>query len=96
MMKSESIQLNELKTQKNHRFFSYIASWLKNEQIESVSIVGSDEQLKCLSEVMKATKVFHNELNNSDSSLDVITEKLEKKHIAAKNFESIIGISWPL
>ena len=96
MMKRECINLNEFESEAGERLFSYVASWLKEEKIEKVSIVGSDRHVKCLTEAMTATRVFHDELHKEDATLDSISEKLEKKHVAAKKFESVFGVAWKL
>lgn len=77
-------------------FFSSIASWLINEEIDGFHIEGTDSQIDAVKNAMLASKNFQNELHNPNATIESITEKLEIKTKAANVFRVEIGTSWLL
>ena len=62
----------------------------------NVQFQGTRRELEVVSEAIDATRKFQNELNRPGASLDSILHRLGKKHVAASEFEKVLGISWPL
>lgn len=56
----------------------------------------SKKEMSALSEVLKATKTLHEELNKEDATLISISSKLHEKNLKAIEFERLFGIRWPL
>ena len=60
------------------------------------NIVGTNDELRALSNAMQATKRFTDALSNeSTTSVDAM-RALKEKHSAARRFEVAYGIRWPL
>jgi hypothetical protein len=60
------------------------------------SINGTNEELQALSNAMQATKQFTETINNENTTSIEAMRALKEKHSAARNFEVVYGIRWPL
>jgi hypothetical protein len=60
------------------------------------NIVGTNDELMALSDAMQATKRFTDALNNEGSTSADAVRALKEKHSAARRFEAMYGIRWPL
>ena len=77
------------------RFFSKVASVIIGEA-KRVNIRGSKGEIEALREVMEATRGLHKALNKNSSELSHVINLIQKKHVAARNFEDRFGFSWIL
>ena len=95
--KSDQPELNCPHIGKQGRvLFSNIASMLIGEKVDEVKLKGTNEQVSVVKEALIATRNFHVCINSSNVTLDSISDSLEEKHRAAKNFERVLGIPWLL
>lgn len=62
----------------------------------NVRVKGSPEKIKVVSEVIEASKSLYNELNNKNATMERISELLNKKRLAAKEFQDKLGTPWML
>lgn len=93
--KKNSSTQDVLNTLEKKKFLSFVESWITGKK-NSLVINGTAEQVDSVKSVFEATRNFQNEISKSDTTLGVLTERLEEKKIAAANFERIFGMKWPL
>ena len=62
----------------------------------STTIRGSRQQIEAITNVVSATRIFHETLMKSDANLTSVSGKLQEKRVAAENFEKVWGVPWPL
>jgi hypothetical protein len=60
------------------------------------NIDGTSDELQALSTAMRATQHFTNTLNSEGASAADAMRALKEKHSAARRFEAIYGIRWPV
>lgn len=75
--------------------FSAAMSWLAGNPVP-LKIDGTREQIGAVAQAFEASKNFINELHNPNATPESVTTFLQKKHDAAENFRSQLGISWLL
>ena len=93
--KKNSSTQDVLNTLEKKKFLSFVESWITGKK-NSLVINGTAEQVDSVKSVFEASRNFQNEISKSDTTLGVLTERLEEKKIAAANFERIFGMKWPL
>ena len=71
---------------------SIIKGETKNFKLRS----SSREELHAIKNAVDASRDFYNEVRSPDASMETVSEKLQRKHYFAQQFESVIGMPWPL
>ena len=79
-----------------HALFEAIASWLVDSKTIEVNLVGTPDQIVVVRKAMIESKKFQDELSNPNSTIDLISERLNSKLMAAHSFESTFGTQWLL
>lgn len=74
--------------------FESIAAWILNGKKINVDLIGTDDQIRVIKDVMLETKKFHDELFSKAATLESINEKLNLKHFAANSFFNLFKIKW--
>ena len=81
-------------------FFAGVASFLGNKHEElpriPIKIKVTQEQLKVIKDIIKASKEFQDAINKSDVSIEEVMEKIQNKNKAKEAFESVMKRPWPL
>ena len=96
-IRSNRLVLKEMSLpQVSGRLFESIASWVAGRSTRDISLVGTASQVDVIQEAMSAARDFHLTLNDPDSTLDLVSEKLQAKHTAAARFEDTFATKWPL
>lgn len=72
-----------------------LGAWFLGKEVD-VKLRGSQNEIRVVSSVLLASKKLHEELHRSDASINSAMESLQRKRIAAEEFEKTFGISWPL
>lgn len=78
------------------KIFLKAVSGLVSGRNLNVQFHGTRRELEVVAEAVEAAKNFQKELNRPGASLDSIIHKLGVKHVAAAQFEKVLGIPWPL
>lgn len=76
--------------------FESVASWVSRGKKLNIDLVGTNDQIKIIKDVMIETKKFQDELFHDQTNLNDVFDKLSMKHVAAEAFEKTFGISWVL
>ena len=76
-------------------FAKYCLNSILNNKFD-INVTGTAEQIKAICEVITATRNFHNELKNENSSIETILALLNAKNKAASNYEKTLNIKWLL
>jgi hypothetical protein len=77
------------------RLTAKLASWVAGNNVK-LNLTGSPERVQAIRESLVASRSFREELIREDATVDTVMRKLRRKHKAAKRFEDVLGISWPL
>ena len=72
-----------------------LAAWLVGKAT-NIKIRGSSEEVSAVANAMLASKRFQEELSKPGASIESVMSKLNLKHASAKQFETILGVPWPL
>ena len=83
------------KIRSRKRFFSKVAAVILGES-KQLNIKGSKSEINALREVMYVTRGLHYTLNKNDSKLSSVVNLIQRKHVAAQNFEDKFGFRWIL
>lgn len=90
------VPLNELKLNLLGKiFFAAVGAWLVGKST-NLKIRGTPEEMNALAEVMLASRRFQQELERPGATVESVMQKLGLKHGAAREFERILGVPWPL
>jgi hypothetical protein len=76
--------------------FGTLACALENGGMTNLKIQGDPIKIISFIKVLLATKNYQNELKEPFASIESISTKLIEKNQAAKEFELIMGVAWPL
>lgn len=57
---------------------------------------GTPEQLAAMTEVIRASKEYQEELKRDGATVETVMEKLNAQNVAKKSFEEKTGKAWPL
>jgi len=74
---------------------SYLISWLNEGHMPNFSGV-SNYELLVANNAFIATKNFHREINESNTSMSSVMSALKEMKRSTKQFEILYGIPWPL
>ena len=76
-------------------FMAAAAAWVlgKGSQLR---IKGTKREIEALSNALKASRRFNDELNKPGATVDSVMNKLGLKTARGKEFERITGVPWPL
>lgn len=72
-----------------------IGAWLVG-RATNLKIRGTEEEISAVSQAMMASKRFQEELQRPGATVESVMQYLGLKHASAREFERILGISWPL
>lgn len=72
-----------------------IGAWLVGKAVNT-SIKGTVDEVESVKKAMIATKILHEELRRPGASVESIVSKMKDKNSAAKDFQDLFGIPWPL
>ena len=61
-----------------------------------VVLKGTSKHVRVFQEVLDASKALYEVLNESESTMSTVTEKLNHKKIASQNFQACFGKPWVL
>jgi hypothetical protein len=61
-----------------------------------MKVRGTPEEIKAVSDAMMASRRFQEELERPEATVESVMQYLGLKHAAAREFERILGIPWPL
>lgn len=78
---------------KELKIHNIAARYILGENIET-AIKGDKEQLKCLSNLMEASRNVYEKLNEEKVDLNNILEMIEEKKVIADKFFKLTGIKW--
>lgn len=76
-------------------FSTIIVSDLIGKAVD-IKIRADQKEAVALSEAVAASRAFDEELRNPDATLRSVMTRLGEKHLAATNFETVVGVRWPL
>ena len=63
---------------------------------ESVSITSSPAKVRAYREVLSATKSLYEALGQREANLKIVSKLISKKKEAAKNYQKVVGETWPM
>lgn len=96
MPEAEKKPLNELHLNLVGKLmFTAIGAWLVGRAC-GVKIRGSEKEIEAVTNAMMASRRFQDELSRPGATVDSVMNKLGLKHASAREFENILGVSWPL
>lgn len=72
-----------------------VGAWLVGRPTD-VRLRGTSEQLMAVSEALLASKALHEELMRPDASLESVMRRVKRKNEAARGFQIVFGVRWPL
>ena len=88
--------INELKLNLLGKiFFTAAAAWVVGKAC-NLMVRGTMDEVKAVQNALLATRRFQEELNHPAATVDSVMQQLSLKHAAATQFETIIGIPFPL
>lgn len=61
-----------------------------------MKIRGTPEEVQAVANAMIASKRFQDELSRNGATVESVMQKLGLKHAAAREFERILNVPWPL
>jgi hypothetical protein len=76
-------------------FFGAMGAWLVGKATNT-RIRGTQEEIDAVANAMLASRKFQDELRKPGSSVESVMSKLGLKNATAREFESILGVRWPL
>lgn len=76
-------------------FLASIGAWLVG-RATNLRIRGTHAEVEAVSNAMMASRRFQEELSRHGATVESVMQKLGLKHASARQFEEILGISWPL
>lgn len=76
-------------------FFASVGAWVVGKPT-NLKLRGTPEEVKAVTDAMKASRLFQEELNRQGATVESVMVKLGLKHAAAREFERILGVPWPL
>lgn len=62
----------------------------------NMKVRGSQEQIMAVQRVLELSKKFSDELRNPQASVESVIGCLRERNKAAREFERVLGIRWPL
>lgn len=89
-------QINELRLNLLGKiFFAAVGAWLVG-RATNLKIRGSQEEIQAVANAMTASHRFQEELARPGATVESVMQQLGLKHASAREFERILGVSWPL
>lgn len=76
-------------------FLTAVGAWIVGKAT-NLKIRGTPEEIQTVANAMIASRRFQDELSSPGATVDSVMNKLGLKHASAREFESILGIPWPL
>lgn len=76
-------------------FFASLVAAMQGGK-SSIKIKGTPEYIKALTDVIKASKAFQEEVEKPDATIESVIEKMRLKNMAAADFKVQTGFPWPL
>ena len=76
-------------------FMGAMGAWLVGKATNT-KIRGTQEEIDAVSNAMLASRRFQDELRHPGASIESVMNKLGLKNASAREFESILGVRWPL
>jgi hypothetical protein len=90
------VPLNELRLNLLGKIlFAAIGAWLVGRNV-NMKIRGTPEEVQAVANAMIASKRFQDELSRNGATVESVMQKLGLKHAAAREFERILNVPWPL
>lgn len=90
------VVLNELKLNLLGKiFFSAVGAWLVGKKV-NLKVRGTPEEIQATQNAMMASRRFQEELERDGATVESVMQNLGLKHAAAREFEKILGVPWPL
>lgn len=82
-------------------FFAGVASFLGSKSSGNppkmpIKIKATQEQIKAIGDVIKASKEFQDAINEPNVPIEKIIQKIKAKNDNKNQFERICGQAWPL
>lgn len=76
-------------------FFAAVGAWLVG-RATNIKIRGTQEEVQAVTSAMMASRRFQEELERPGATVESVMQQLGLKHASAREFERILGVSWPL
>ena len=76
-------------------FFAAVGAWLVG-RATNIKIRGTQEEIQAVTSAMMASRRFQEELERPGATVESVMQQLGLKHASAREFERILGVSWPL
>lgn len=76
-------------------FFASCAAWVAGKFI-NLNIRGTQAEVNAVTNALMSSKRFQDELRNPGATVDSVIKKLNIKQMSAQQFQSVLGIPWPL
>lgn len=93
---ADVVPINELKLNLLGKiFFTAAAAWLVGRVI-NMKIRGTPDEVQAVASALMASRRFQDELNRPGATVESVMQKLNMKHVSAREFERILGVPWPL
>ena len=88
--------INELRLNLHGKvLFAAIGAWLVG-RATNIKIRGTQEEVTAVSQAMMASRRFQEELERPGATVESVMQLLGLKHASAREFERVMGVSWPL
>ena len=93
---SDTQPLNELHMNLLGKIFlASMGAWLVG-RATNLKVRGTQQEVQVVANAMLASRRFQDELRKPGANIESVMEKLHLKHATVREFESILGIKFPL
>lgn len=93
---ADGARLDELKLNLLGKvLFAAVGSWLVGRPT-NLKVRGAPEEVQAFRGALLATRSFQEELERPEATVESVMQKLGLKHGAAREFEKIMGMRWPM
>lgn len=75
--------------------FTAIAAAIVGRPV-NIKLRGTADELNAIVRIINASRAFNDELVRPGATVETLSQLLGTKHAAAREFERILGVSWPL
>lgn len=76
-------------------FFASLAAYMNGAK-SIVKLKATPEEIQAITNVVKASKEFQDEVSREGATIETVIEKMRNKNLMAAEFKRITGKPWPL
>lgn len=98
---TEEIALKEYKLSWAGKiFFAGAAAYIMGKGTQAINlpikIKGTPQQIQAITDAIVSSRRFQEEISKPGATVDSVIEKLRLRNLSKQQFETIVGLPWPL